>query len=57
MTRRRAVEKIQKEIFQKHDLTPDELDGIFAELCKPLLHLYSFPVDKCREIAVKMVTE
>eukprot|EP00112_Aurelia_sp_Birch-Aquarium-sp1_P015656 Seg3494.1 transcript_id=Seg3494.1/GoldUCD/mRNA.D3Y31 product="Dynein assembly factor 5 axonemal" protein_id=Seg3494.1/GoldUCD/D3Y31 len=57
MTRRRAVDKIQKEIFQKHNLTPDELDRIFAELCKPLLHLYSFPVDKCREIAVNMVTE
>lgn len=57
MTRRRSLEKIQKEIFQNSLLSATELDLVFRQLIKPLLTLYSFPVDKCRELSIKIVTE
>eukprot|EP00795_Rhopilema_esculentum_P010870 gene10870-19690_t len=57
MTRRRALEKLQKEIFQINAFSAVELDKVFAEVCKPLLSLYSFPVDRCRELSINMITE
>ena len=57
MTRRRALEKLQREIFQNNAFSAVELDEVFAEVCKPLLSLYSFPVDRCRELSINMVTE
>ena len=57
MTRRRSLEKIHKEIFQNNKLSTTELDLVFRQLVKPLLTLFSFSVDKCRELSIKMVTE
>ena len=57
MTRRRSLEKIQKEIFQNNQLSSTELGLVFKQMMKPLLNLYSFPIDKCRELSIKMVTE
>lgn len=51
------MEKLQKEIFQSSQLSPQELDMVFKQMMKALLTLYSFPVDKCRELSIKMVTQ
>ena len=57
MARRRALERIGKETIEK---TPkpvtDVLLALFDEIYKDVLKLFSDPVDRTRETAIKITT-
>ncbi|XP_040296642.1 dynein assembly factor 5, axonemal [Bufo bufo] len=54
-TRRRALTSIQREAEDKR-LSSGALQEVFGELLKPLLRCLSDPMEKCREIAVQVLT-
>ena len=57
-TRRRALDRLRKESLghtPRH--APDVLQGLLDFLVKPLLRVFSDPVEKCRELAVGLVAE
>lgn len=57
-TRKRALEKITKELFSKKTkFSASVLQVAFEEILKPILKLFSDPTEKCRELAVQMVSE
>lgn len=57
-TRRRAIEKITKEILRKAPpLKADILQGCFESILKPVLKLFSDPSEKCRELSIQFVLE
>lgn len=56
-TRRRALERLQKETVQSTPHIADEMEGLVDFLLKPLLKEFSDPVEKCRELAIGIVTE
>ncbi|KAK3735234.1 hypothetical protein QZH41_008428, partial [Actinostola sp. cb2023] len=57
-TRRRALDKIKKDVLQRKPLlSPEVVQKLLEELVKPLLKLFSDPTEKCRELAVQIVTE
>jgi dynein assembly factor 5 len=55
-TRRRALERLRKETVQNDALANDERD-LFDFLLKPLLRAFSDPVEKCRELAIEIITK
>ncbi len=56
MTRRRAIEGINKELFQrKPGLEKGLLQGVLKELIKPILKLSSDTVEKCRELSISLL--
>lgn len=57
-TRKRALEKISKEVFSKKSkLSASVMKTVFEEILKPVLKLFSDPTEKCRELSLQMVTE
>lgn len=58
-TRRRALERLQKEAVPStpHLHVADEMEGLVDFLLKPLLKEFSDPVEKCRELAIGIVTK
>ena len=56
-TRRRALERLWKEAVQNDALANDEIEGLFDFLLKPLLRAFSDPVEKCRELAIEIITK
>ncbi len=56
MTRRRAIEGINKELFQrKPALEKSLVQGVLKELIKPILKLSSDTVEKCRELSITLL--
>lgn len=56
-TRKRALEGIRKEvILKKPPLEPNVVQEILAEILKPLLKTLSDPVEKCRNLAVDILS-
>eukprot|EP00794_Sanderia_malayensis_P015658 gene15658-17238_t len=53
--RQKTLQKLQKEILNSKDVTVAQHEGLFKELCIPLLKLFHYPSDKCRELSVKLV--
>ena len=57
-TRKRALEKINKEVFSKKSkLSASVMKTVFEEILKPVLKLFSDPTEKCRELSLQIVTE
>lgn len=57
-TRKRALEKISKELFSKKTkFSASVLQVAFEEILKPILKLFSDSTEKCRELAVQVVSE
>ena len=57
MARRRALERIGKETIEKKPQpTTDILAALFDEIYKDVLKLFSDPVDRTRETAIKITT-
>lgn len=56
-TRRRALERLQKEAVPSTPHLADEMEGLVDFLLKPLLKEFSDPVEKCRELAIAIVTK
>ncbi|XP_046844839.1 dynein axonemal assembly factor 5-like isoform X2 [Xenia sp. Carnegie-2017] len=57
-TRRRAIEKITKEMLRKAPpLKADILQGCFESILKPVLKLFSDPSEKCRELSIQFVLD
>ncbi|KAH9491870.1 Dynein assembly factor 5, axonemal [Bulinus truncatus] len=55
-TRRNALISIQKETLNRNPpLDPSETHHVFKEVFKPLLHAFSDPVEKCRELSITIV--
>ncbi|XP_075686390.1 dynein axonemal assembly factor 5 isoform X2 [Rhinoderma darwinii] len=54
-TRKRALASIQKEVEDKR-LSSGVLQEVFRELLKPLLKCLSDPMEKCREIAIHILS-
>ncbi|XP_013406264.1 dynein assembly factor 5, axonemal [Lingula anatina] len=58
MTRRRALEGIQKETFgRKPELDNGVLEEVFSDTFKHLLKIVSDPVEKCRELGISLIRE
>jgi len=55
-TRKRALEAIRKEVVPL-DNVQDGQRGVVHTVMRPLLHVFSDPVEKCRELAIVTVTE
>ena len=57
LTRRRALEAIRNEIFSRdtNSVAPDR--GVVEAIIRPLLRVFSDPVEKCRELAIRTVSE
>ncbi|KAF7660700.1 hypothetical protein LDENG_00277490 [Lucifuga dentata] len=55
-TRKRALELIKRETVDK-GLSSSVLQEVFSGLIKPLLKCLSDPMERCREIAVVMITD
>lgn len=53
-TRKRSIEGIKKDTLQ---LEPEVLELVFCEIQKPILHLLSDSVEKCRELSSSYVGE
>lgn len=57
-TRKKALEGIKKDTLQrKPPLAASELQLIFSEVAKPLLKIFSDPVEKCRELSIDIIRE
>lgn len=57
-TRKRALEGIKKETFgRKPALENETLKGVYDEISKQLLKVFSDPVEKCRELSIALMTE
>ena len=57
-TRKRAVEGIRKETtLKKPGLEASVIQGVLAEIIKPVLKILSDPVEKCRELTILFLTE
>ena len=57
-TRKRALEKIRKEVFSKKPhFSATVLQVTFEEILKPALKLFADPTEKCRELSVQLVSE
>ncbi|XP_018423410.1 PREDICTED: dynein assembly factor 5, axonemal [Nanorana parkeri] len=54
-TRKRALAAIQKEAEDKR-LSSAALQEVFGELLKPLLKCLSDPMERCRELAIQIIT-
>ena len=56
MTRRRALEKISKEILNTTEPYEKEvLENVFHHIYKPTLKLFNDPIDRTRELAINLV--
>ena len=55
LTRRRALETIRREIKADDRVAPEQ--RVVEIIIRPLLRAFSDPVEKCREIAIKTVSE
>ncbi|KAM4535899.1 dynein axonemal assembly factor 5 [Fundulus diaphanus] len=55
-TRKRALESIKKQTVN-NGLSGGVLQEVFSSLLKPLLKCLSDPTEKCREIAIAIITE
>ena len=55
LTRRRALEAIRRELFTGEDVAPDR--SVVEAIIRPLLRVFSDPVEKCRELAILTVSE
>ncbi|EDV28055.1 uncharacterized protein TRIADDRAFT_53253 [Trichoplax adhaerens] len=56
-TRKRAIEKISSETVGRRDqLNQDELQDLFKAIIKPLLKRFSDPVEKCRQLSIKLTS-
>jgi dynein assembly factor 5, axonemal len=55
-TRKRALEAIRKEVLPVDSLL-DGQRGVVHTVIRPLLHVFSDPVEKCRELAINTVTD
>ena len=57
-TRRRALEKICKQWANEHKTAPPSVQrGLLEFLLKPLLKVFSDPVEKCRELSITFIQE
>ena len=57
-TRRRALERLRREtVAHSPPLPAPTLQALLELLLKPLLKLFSDPVEKCRELAIAIFTE
>lgn len=57
-TRKKALEGIKKDTLQrKPALESTELQLVFSEVAKPLLKIFSDPVEKCRELSISIIRE
>ncbi|XP_062607964.1 dynein axonemal assembly factor 5-like [Saccostrea cucullata] len=57
-TRKKALEGIKKEtLLRKPALEASELQLVFSEVAKPLLKVFSDPVEKCRELSIGIFRE
>ncbi len=57
-TRKRALERLKKEtIGRRPGYDPSQLQGVCEFLVKPLLRIFSDPVEKCRELSISLLTE
>ncbi|XP_022319894.2 dynein axonemal assembly factor 5-like [Crassostrea virginica] len=57
-TRKKALEGIKKDTLQrKPTLEATELQLVFSEIAKPLLKIFSDPVEKCRELSISIFRE
>ncbi|XP_076458968.1 dynein axonemal assembly factor 5-like [Babylonia areolata] len=55
-TRKKALESIRNDtINRKPVLESPDLEPIFSEILKPMLKMFSDPVEKCRELSVGIV--
>ena len=55
-SRRKAVEAIGKELRkQAQELSSSEYQLLFEDLVKPLLKVFSDPIEKCRELTILIV--
>ena len=55
-TRKRALEAIRKEVLPVNTFKDDQ-QAVVHTVLRPLLHVFSDPVEKCRELAVILVAE
>ena len=55
-TRKRALESIRKEFIPLNVSNNDQTSLVNA-IVRPMLHVFSDPVEKCRELAIVLVTD
>ncbi len=53
--RKCALEKISKQTSTIS--SPADIHGLLGFLLKPLLKVFSDPVEKCRELSIRFITE
>ena len=57
-TRRRALEGLRRETIGRKPLHPSQvIAALFEALLKPLLKLFSDPMEKCRDLSIETVSE
>ena len=57
-TRKRALERLRKETIGRNPgYDPPQLQGVCGFLIKPLLRVFSDPVEKCRELSISLLAE
>jgi len=53
--RRRALLHLQSSIFEQHIMASDEdYSELFKEICKPIFKRFADPVEKCRELSLRL---
>ncbi|XP_062515941.1 dynein axonemal assembly factor 5-like [Corticium candelabrum] len=55
-TRRRALEKIKRETLPNPSLSSTVISSLAEIMLKPLLKMVSDPVEKCRNLAIEIIT-
>ncbi|XP_064394922.1 dynein axonemal assembly factor 5-like [Halichondria panicea] len=57
-TRKRALERLKKETIGRNPgYDPPQLQGVCGFLIKPLLRVFSDPVEKCRELSISLLAD
>ena len=53
--RREALMHMEKTLFRKHTMSDRDYAEIFHDVCKPLFKRISDPVEKCRDLALRII--
>jgi hypothetical protein len=55
--RRRALTKLHKAIFQDHNMSAADYSEVFRDICKHIFKRYADPIEKCRELALRLTRD
>lgn len=57
VVRRKALQRLHKTLFDEHTMSDEDYGETFRDLCKGLFKRFADPVEKCRELSLKVTQQ